>query len=391
MNFLLDYFFLLIKTIFEWFILIGENVGNSFGTLYKITGFGESHSPAVGAVIEGCPAGIELQEEDIQPQLTRRRPGQNKYTTPRNEADKVRILSGVDRGVTLGTPICMIVENTNHRPQDYKEMSPVPRPSHADFTYKSKFGVAASSGGGRASAREAIGRVCAGALAEKVLKEWFNLDIVAWVSSVGDVTAPDIDMNTITREEVDTSLIRCPHKESSDKMLECIEEARMNQDSRGGIITCVVRNVPIGLGDPVYEKLEALIAQAMLSIPATKGFEFGSGFAGSSMRGSEHNDRFIKKGDTLGTSTNNSGGIQGGISNGENIYFKVAFKPTATIGTEQITATYDGEETTLVGKGRHDPCVVGRAVPIVEAMVANVLLDATLKQRAINPNILEVK
>lgn len=364
-------------------------MSNSFGKLYTVTGFGESHSPAVGAVIDGCPAGIPLSEADIQPQLTRRRPGQNKYTTPRKEADEVRIVSGVDNGVTLGTPICMIVENTNQRPGDYKEMSPVPRPSHADFTYLEKFGVAASSGGGRASAREAIGRVCGGALAEKVLDTWFGLEIVAWVSSVGEIDAGEIDMKTITREEIDKSMIRCPDPAASEKMLETIEAARMSQDSRGGVITCVVRNVPRGLGQPVFEKLEAVIAQAMLSLPATKGFEFGSGFAGSRMLGSEHNDPFVKKGETLGTSSNRSGGIQGGISNGEDIYFRVSFKPTATIGTAQETVDYKGEPTTLVGKGRHDPCVVGRAVPMVETMVANVLMDMVLRQRAIRPETLQ--
>ncbi len=364
-------------------------MSNSFGKLYTVTGFGESHSPAVGAVIDGCPAGISLSEADIQPQLTRRRPGQNKYTTPRNEADAVRILSGVDNGLTLGTPICMIVENTNQRPGDYKEMSPVPRPSHADFTYLEKFGVAASSGGGRASAREAIGRVCGGALAGKILDQWFGLDIVAWVSSVGEIDAGEIDMKTVTREEIDKSMIRCPDSEASEKMLEVIEDARMNHDSCGGVITCVVRNVPRGLGQPVFEKLEAVIAQAMLSLPATKGFEFGSGFEGSRMRGSEHNDPFIKKGESLGTSSNRSGGIQGGISNGEDIYFRVGFKPTATIGTEQHTVDYNGEETVLVGKGRHDPCVVGRAVPMVETMVANVLMDMVLRQRSIRPESLK--
>ncbi len=366
-------------------------MSNSFGKLFTITGFGESHSAAVGAVIDGCPPGIALSEDDIQPQLTRRRPGQNKYTTPRKEADKVRILSGVDNGVTLGTPICMVVENTNHRPGDYKEMSPVPRPSHADFTYLEKFGVAASSGGGRASAREAIGRVCGGALAEKILDQWFDLDVVAWVSSVGTVDAGEIDMATVTREEIDKSMIRCPDEVASEKMLEVIEDARENQDSCGGVITCVARNVPRGLGQPVFEKLEAVIAQAMLSLPATKGFEFGSGFEGSRMRGSEHNDPFVKKGETLGTSSNRSGGIQGGISNGEDIYFKVAFKPTATIGTAQETVDYNGEPTTLIGRGRHDPCVVGRAVPMVETMVASVLMDMVLRQKAIHPESLDLK
>ncbi len=366
-------------------------MGNSFGKLYTVTGFGESHSPAVGAVIDGCPAGIPLSELDIQPQLTRRRPGQNKYTTPRNEADSVRIVSGIDRGVTLGTPICMIVENTNQKPGDYAEMVPAPRPSHADFTYLQKFGVAASSGGGRASAREAIARVCGGALAEKILGAWFGMEFVAWVSSVGTIDAPEVDRETITRETIDESMIRCPDHETSEQMLELINNTRKSADSIGGQITGVIRNVPVGLGQPVFDKIEAILAQAMLSLPAVKGFEFGSGFKGSRMTGSQHNDLFVKKGETLGTATNRSGGIQGGISNGETIYFKVAFKPTATIGTAQMTADYDGNEIELIGKGRHDPCVVGRAVPMVESMAAMVMMDMVLQQRATNPSSLKYR
>ena len=365
-------------------------MSNSFGTLFTVTGFGESHSAGVGAIVDGCPPGIALSEEDIQPQLSRRKPGQNRFSTPRKEDDVVEILSGVENGKTLGTPISFIVRNTNHRPGDYSEMSQVPRPSHADFTYFQKYGIAASSGGGRASAREAIARVCAGAFAEKVLKEWYQTEIVAFVSSVKDITAPAIDLDTITREEVDNeqvSLIRCPDTVASKKMEEAIDAARINKDSVGGIITCVVRNIPIGLGQPVFDKLEASLAQAMLSIPAVKGFEIGSGFAGTQMYGSEHNDVFVQKGEILGTKTNRSGGIQGGISNGEPIYFRVAFKPTATIGTLQETVDYDGKSVVLEGRGRHDPCVVPRAIPIVESMTAIVLLDAVLKQRAINPHV----
>ena len=359
-------------------------MSNSFGKLFSVTGFGESHSPAVGAIIDGCPPGIELAPKDVQPQLTRRRPGQNRYTTPRKEADEVQFLSGVENGKTLGTPIAMVIYNSNQKPGDYSEMSNIPRPSHADFTYLKKYGIKASSGGGRASAREAIGRVCGGAVAEKVLRERFGLEIVAWVSSVGNVESNYIDMSSITREKIDKSPVRCPHKESSEKMMEVIESARMSSDSIGGVVTCVCRNVPIGLGDPVFDKLEAILAHGMLSIPAVKGFEFGSGFNGTKLNGSKHNDMFIKKSDTLGTSTNNSGGIQGGISNGEDIYFRVAFKPTATIGTQQETADYDGEMVTLVGKGRHDPAVVSRAVPIVESMASMTLLDAVLRQDSIN-------
>ena len=366
------------------------NMSNTFGTLYKTTGFGESHSAAVGAVVDGCPAGIELSSADIQPQLTRRRPGQNRFSTPRKEADEVTILSGVENGKTLGTPIAFVVHNTNHRPGDYKEMAAAPRPSHADFTYLSKFGIAASSGGGRASAREAIARVCSGALAEKILKQWYGIEIVAFVSSIHTIDAPAIALDIITREDIDNeevSMIRCPDAATSKKMEAAIDEARIQKDSVGGVITCAIRNVPIGLGQPVFEKLEAKLAQAMLSIPATKGFEIGSGFAGSRMRGSEHNDLFIAKGDTLGTKTNRSGGIQGGISNGEIIHFKVAFKPTATIGTLQHSADYEGNMVDLEGRGRHDPCVVPRAIPIVESMAAITLLDAVLQQRAINPSL----
>lgn len=358
-------------------------MSNSFGRLFRINGFGESHSPAVGAVIDGCPPGIELTEADIQPQLTRRRPGQNKYSTPRSEADKVEFLSGIENGKTLGTPILMLVKSENVKPGDYSEMSQIPRPSHADFTYLSKYGIKASSGGGRASVREAVGRVCGGAVAEKVLREWYGVEIVAWVSSVGEMDSEAPDMDTITREEVDRSEIRCPDLNRSDEMKAFIQKMKQEKDSIGGVVTCVCRNVPVGLGDPVFCKLEAVLAQAMLSISAAKGFEIGSGFEGTKMRGSQHNDLFIKKGDTIGTLTNRSGGVQGGISNGENIYFRVAFKPTATIGTAQESVTYAGEKTVIEGKGRHDPCVVSRAVPIVEAMAAATLLDALLIQKSI--------
>ena len=360
-------------------------MSNSFGTLYKMHGFGESHSPAVGAVIDGCPPGITLSLEEIQAQLTRRRPGQNKYSTPRKEDDRVEILSGLENGVTLGSPLMMIVHSTNTKPGDYSELAQTPRPSHADYTYFTKYGVKASSGGGRASVREAVGRVCAGAVAEQVLHSWYGTEIIAWVSSAGSIDAPNPDMETITRDMVDASEIRCPHHESSEAIKKSIEEARLSRDSIGGVVTCVCRNVPIGLGEPVFDKLEALLAHGMLSIPAVKGFEIGSGFAGSRMKGSTHNDLFVKKGDHLGTVTNRSGGIQGGISNGEPIYFRVAFKPTSTIGTLQESTTYDGTPAVVEGKGRHDPCVVARAVPIVESMASMILLDAALRQRAIRP------
>lgn len=340
---------------------------------------------------------MDLTEADIQPQLTRRRPGQSKLSTPRNEADQVIIQSGTEFGKTLGTPIGMIVNNKDQRPHDYtetnKDSDGFPRPSHADYTYLSKYGIKASSGGGRSSARETIGRVAAGAIAEKVLKLKSNVEIVAFVSAVGPVSMnrdpsdPKFIelLNTITRDQVDESgPIRCPDSETAAKMTKLVEEHRDAKDSVGGVVTCVVRNIPVGLGEPVFDKLEASIAHAMLSIPATKGFEIGSGFTGATMSGSKHNDPFYKDPETgkFRTTTNYSGGIQGGITNGENIYFSVAFKPPATISQEQKTANYKGEEGVLAARGRHDPNVVPRAIPIVEAMAALVLADALLIQAA---------
>ncbi len=359
-------------------------MSSTFGTIFRVSTFGESHCKGVGAMIDGCPPGITLSETDIQPQLDRRRPGQSKLTTDRQETDQVTILSGVENGKALGTPIALFVPNKDQRPGDYKEMKPVPRPSHADLTYQLKYGIRASSGGGRASARETIGRVAAGAIAEKVLRQAFDTEIVAWVSAVADITAADIDMNLISRQEVDQTIIRCPDAAAGQQMIEAVKAAKADKDSVGGVITCVCRNVPAGLGEPVFDKLEAQLARAMLSIPATKGFEIGSGFAGSRMRGSQHNDPFVQKGDRLGTRTNYSGGIQGGISNGEPIYFRVAFKPVATIGRDQKTVDFEGRDTVLAAKGRHDPCVVPRAIPIVESMAALVLLDSALRQAARN-------
>ncbi|MCM0082833.1 chorismate synthase [Geomonas sp. Red32] len=351
-----------------------------FGTLYRVSTFGESHCQAVGSVVDGCPAGLELSEEDIQPQLNRRRPGQSTLTTPRNEVDAVTILSGVENGFTLGTPIALMVRNLDQRPGDYQEMSTVPRPSHADFTYQEKYGRRAASGGGRSSARETIGRVAAGAIAEKFLRQRHGVEIVAWVDSVGGIAGGAVDLARIERELVDASPVRCPDPQAAQSMIELISQVRDNKDSVGGVVGCVCRNVPAGLGEPVFDKLEALLAHAMLSIPATKGFEIGSGFAGSTMRGSRHNDPFVRKGERLGTSTNYSGGVQGGISNGEAIYFRVAFKPPATIGLSQQTAGFDGSDTVLEAQGRHDPCVVPRAVPIVESMAALVIMDLLLRQ-----------
>lgn len=357
-------------------------MSSTLGTLYTVTTFGESHCKGVGAVVDGCPPGLELTEADIQPQLTRRRPGQSDLSTPRQEADQVTIYTGTEFGRTLGTPIMLLVNNRDQRPQDYGEMSRIPRPSHADYTYQMKYGVRASSGGGRSSARETIGRVAAGAIAEKWLRERYRTEIVAWVSAVGDIEAPPVEIDRITRAEVDRTIIRCPDAATAGRMQDRVREVLEAKDSTGGILTCVCRNVPVGLGEPLFDKLEARLAQAMLSLPATKGFDIGSGFAGTRLRGSTHNDPFVRKGDGLGTRTNHSGGVQGGISNGEPIVFRVAFKPVATIGLAQETVDFDGEPVTLEAKGRHDPCVVPRAVPIVEAMAALVLIDLALHQRA---------
>ena len=357
-------------------------MSSTLGTLYTVTTFGESHCKGVGAVVDGCPPGLELTEADIQPQLTRRRPGQSDLSTPRQEADQVTIYSGTEFGRTLGTPIMLLVNNRDQRPQDYGEMSRIPRPSHADYTYQMKYGVRASSGGGRSSARETIGRVAAGAIAEKWLREQYGTEIVAWVSAVGDIEAPSVDIDRITRAEVDRTIIRCPDAATAGRMQDRVREVLEAKDSTGGILTCVCRNVPVGLGEPLFDTVEARLAQAMLSLPATKGFDIGSGFAGTRLRGSSHNDPFVRRGSGLGTRTNHSGGVQGGISNGEPIVFRVAFKPVATIGLAQETVDFDGEPVTLEAKGRHDPCVVPRAVPIVEAMAALVLIDLALMQRA---------
>ncbi|XXQ31757.1 Chorismate synthase [Plasmodiophora brassicae] len=364
---------------------------STFGAVFRVTTFGESHCRGVGCIVDGVPPRMRLCEGDIQGQLSRRRPGQSAMTTARDEKDAVKILSGVEHGWTLGTPVALFVENLDQRPGDYSEMADIPRPSHADFTYQMKYGIRASSGGGRSSARETIGRVAAGAIAEKWLREAFGVEIVAFVSSVGDISlggdAVEANAKTLTRELVDMSPVRCPNDEISSRMVSLVASVKADNDSIGGVITCVVNNVPCGWGEPCFDRLEASLAHAMLSIPATKGFEIGSGFAGTRMRGSQHNDMFTAApapggSSTLATGTNRSGGVQGGISNGQPIVFRVAFKPPATIGKAQRTATFSGNDVVLEAKGRHDPCVVPRAVPIVEAMTALVLADAAMIQSA---------
>lgn len=354
-------------------------MGNSFGHLFRITTFGESHGGGVGVVIDGCPPQLEIDITEIQAELNRRRPGQSKITTPRKEADTCEILSGVFEGKTLGTSLTLLVRNQDARSQDYAEMSTKYRPSHADATYDAKYGIRNWQGGGRASARETIGRVAAGAIAKKILKQVAGVEIIAYVKRIQAIEAI-VDPQTVTLETVESNIVRCPDAECAIRMIELIEQIRDQGDSIGGVVECVARNVPPGLGEPVFDKLEADLAKGLLSLPASKGFEIGSGFAGTLLTGSEHNDEFYTDASgVIRTVTNRSGGIQGGISNGEPIIMRVAFKPTATIRKEQRTVTQDGEETLLAAKGRHDPCVLPRAVPMVEAMVALVLCDHLLR------------
>ena len=359
-------------------------MGNTFGQLFRVTTFGESHGGGIGVVIDGCPPKIDISEADIQRELDRRRPGQSKIATQRNEEDRCEILSGLFEGKTLGTPIAILVRNQDARPEAYAEMKETFRPSHADFTYEAKYGIRNWQGGGRASARETIGRVAAGAGARKGLEKLYpKIDIVAYVTQVHEIAAK-IDRTKVKIEEVEANIVRCPDESAAKSMIALIEKVRAEGDSVGGVIECVVRNAPAGLGEPVFDKLEADLAKAMLSLPATKGFEIGSGFSATQMRGSEHNDSFEMRDDRVRTTTNKSGGVQGGISNGEEIYFRVAFKPTATIAREQSTVTASHEQTKLTARGRHDPCVLPRAVPMVEAMAALVLCDHALRQRAIS-------
>ncbi|MEY4809068.1 MAG: hypothetical protein RLZZ206_3457 [Cyanobacteriota bacterium] len=356
-------------------------MGSSFGQLFRISTFGESHGGAVGVILEGCPPRLPLDLAAIQVELDRRRPGQSRITTPRREDDRVEILSGLLDGVTLGTPIALVVRNQDQRPQDYREMEVAFRPSHADATYQAKYGIQARSGGGRASARETIGRVAAGAIAKQLLAHVAGTEVLAWVRRIHTIEA-SIDPATVSLEAVEANIVRCPDGASAERMIERIEAIGRDGDSCGGVIECLVRRPPVGLGMPVFDKLEADLAKAVMSLPATKGFEIGSGFDGTLLLGSEHNDAFLPSEDgRLRTATNNSGGIQGGISNGEPITLRVAFKPTATIRKEQQTINAAGEATTLAAKGRHDPCVLPRAVPMVEAMVALVLADHLLRQQ----------
>jgi chorismate synthase len=358
--------------------------GNSFGSAFRISTFGESHGPAVGVVIDGCPPRLPVTVEEIQRELDRRRPGQSAITTQRREADQVEILSGMHEGLTLGTPLAMLVRNQDMRSGDYEEMKTKFRPSHADFTYKAKYGIRAWQGGGRASARETIGRVAAGVVAQKILAGagtgGRGIDIVAWVERVADLEA-NVDAATVTRAAVDANIARCPDAATAEKMIARIDQARKAGDSLGGVVAAVARGVPAGWGEPVFDKLEADLAKAMLSLPAAKGFEIGSGFGGTLLTGSQHNDPFYDAGGRVRTRSNRSGGVQGGISNGEDITVRVAFKPTATILREQATVDEDGHDTTIKGRGRHDPCVLPRAIPIVEAMLALVLADHFLRQR----------
>lgn len=356
-------------------------MGNIFGHLFRISTWGESHGGGVGVVVDGCPPQLELSEDDIQPDLDRRRPGQSHIVTPRKESDTVRILSGVFEGKTLGTPIMMMVENTDARPEAYSEMAIKYRPSHADYTYAAKYGIRNWQGGGRSSARETIGRVAAAAIAKKILRTSFGIEILAYVKRVKKIQAV-IDPETVTREAIESNIVRCPEQESATKMIRLIESTRKKGDSVGGIVECVARGVPAGWGSPVFDRLEADLAKGMLSLPASKGFEIGSGFDGINMTGLEHNDPFRMKKGQVRTTQNNSGGVQGGISNGETIYFRVAFKPVATVMHIQDTVDENHKNTTLKGRGRHDPCVLPRAVPMVEAMAALVLVDHALRHKA---------
>jgi chorismate synthase len=359
-------------------------MSSSLGTLFRVTTFGESHGGGVGVVVDGCPPRLPLEVAEIQRDLDRRRPGQSRLTTPRQEADRVEILSGVFEGRTLGSPIALLVRNEDARPEAYAEMKDLYRPSHADYTTEAKYGIRNWQGGGRASARETIGRVAAGAIARKLLRAAADLEVLAWVGRVHTLESK-VDPASVTLAQVEASPVRCPDPEASARMEEAIDAARRRGDSLGGVVECVARGVPPGLGEPVFHKLEADLAHGVMSLPASKGFEIGSGFAGTHMTGIEHNDPFVPGPDGRPrTATNRSGGVQGGISNGERIELRVAFKPTATIRLEQDTVDREGRAVRLAAGGRHDPCVLPRAVPMVEAMVCLVLADHWLRQHALD-------
>lgn len=354
---------------------------NTYGKLFRITTFGESHGTAIGVVIDGCPAGIPVDEAFIEQEMQRRKPGQSKITTQRKEEDKVQIFSGVFEGKTTGTPIAMVIFNEDQRSKDYSHIQDMFRPSHADYTYQKKYGIRDYRGGGRSSARETAARVAAGAIAKLILQQ-IGVRITAYVSQVGALKLTK-NYQELDFQQIEQNIVRCPDAELAEKMIQLIDGVRKDQDTIGGVVTCVVQGVPVGLGEPVFDKLHAELGKAMLSINAVKGFEYGSGFEGVSRRGSEHNDIFYadEKGN-IRTKTNHSGGIQGGISNGEDIYFRVAFKPVATIMQDQESVDKEGNPAIVKGKGRHDPCVVPRAVPIVEAMTALVLVDFWLRAKA---------
>ncbi len=355
-------------------------MGNTFGSLFKISTWGESHGGGVGVVIDGCPSLLPLKEADIQRDLDRRRPGQSKITTQRDEADTAEILSGVFEGKTIGTPIAILVRNKDAMPAAYDHLKDVYRPSHADFTYDAKYGTRNWQGGGRSSARETIGRVAAGAVARSLLRESTDMEVLAWVSQIHNIKA-EVQNENVNFDEIESEITRCPDREASDAMVAAITEARKNGDSLGGVITCLVRRVPAGLGVPVFDRLEADLAKAMLSLPASKGFDIGSGFSSVEMKGSEHNDAFTPGDSSPVTTSNHSGGVQGGITNGSEILFRVAFKPTATISSPQETVDKSNNSVTLEAKGRHDPCVLPRAVPMVEAMTLLVLADHWLRNQ----------
>ena len=354
-------------------------MSNSFGKIFKISTYGESHGKAIGVIIDGCPSGIKIEELDIQKELDRRRPGQSKITTQRKESDSVQILSGVFNGKTTGSPISLFIKNKDQKSSDYDHISKAFRPSHADYTYHKKYKNRDHRGGGRSSARETANWVAAGAIAKKILKD-IGININAYVSKVGKVEIEKA-YRELDLQNTETNIVRCPDKKYAEKFISIIDQARKNRDTVGGIISCVITGCPVGIGEPIFGKLHAELGKAMLSINAVKGFEYGSGFKGSEMYGSEHNDQFEINGDKIKTKSNYSGGIQGGISNGEDIYFNVAFKPVSTIMKDQSSIDSENNKVTVKGKGRHDPCVVPRAVPIVESMAANVLVDLYLQSK----------